>query len=221
VRVNRAQLLMAILFVFLTHTVFAKKECDEADWSCHDNYAFTAGYIYVHEYYPTQGKTLAIPGHPNFEYNIKRDLPNDYSGIRLGFGSSLGHSRSFGFQLYYNHIFPKSNTYNNLQFTGEYKVFLGAIEYILNPKSRTKVALVAGAAITSSYLSIKSLDPNIAFSLKTNTVDIDPILGANIAYQINSRFEVKFIYFYDFATFNPNLYGRSVPALVLSYYPPL
>ena len=220
-RIIWSKITLLIFLVCLNHTVFAKKKCDQSDWSCHDNYEFSMGYVFPHEYYPNRQLTEIIPGKGDFHYNPKQAFPNNFSGIRLAFGGALSHNNQFGYQMSYNQIFPKSKTDNNLQVTAEGKVFLSLLEYRINPTSRTQVALVAGAGIISSYVSINSVDPNMAFSITRNTVDVDPVIGANISYQINSRFKIKFIYFYDFATYNKSLYGRSVPALLLSYCPPL
>lgn len=211
-------LLLPLLFLY-TQSAWPQVKCDKSDWRCHDNYDFSLGYIFVHQFYKSEPIRMPISGAPDLVYSPKEAFPNDLSGYRLGFGSSLGQDSPFGFQFYYNQAFPKSKVYNNFQFTGKGKVFLGLINYDLNPKSRLKVSLVGGAGIFSQYLSITSLHPNLPFSQTTDSVDLDPVLGGNIKYQINSKFDIKFITFYDFAIYNKELRGRLVPSIMFGYHP--
>lgn len=197
----------------------AKEQCDSSDWRCHGSFNFSGGYMLVHQLYKNQEIIAPIPSHAPIRYQTKLAFPNNFNGIRVGFAAMFPGSRTFSYHFYFNELVSRSKTYNGLKFSGSSKMFLGLVGYALNPGDRLTFDFIMGAGVLSNKSTVKARDPNINFSLTENIVDLDPVVGGAINYQINAKFAVKFVGFFDFCRFHPDVVGRVVPALMLAYYP--
>ena len=85
----------------------------------------------------------------------------------------------------------------------------------MNPDSRLNFSIVLGAGVFTSFLKVTSIDPKYPYSVTTNNTDIDPVFGGLIAYQINSKFALKLMGFYDYFVDNPSINARLVPAFLV------
>ena len=203
----------------LSNRTFSEKICDESDWRCHGSFFLCGGYINVHQLYTNNPLTEIIPEQKTIHFTPQNAFPNNFSGVRVGFGTQLGTNTGFTYQMYYNQVFTKSRTYDDLEFSAASKVLLSVVQYTINPKSRIKVGMLGGAGVVSSYVTTSFVNLNRNISQTSNTVDIDPVIGGDIAYQINSKFALTFTGFWDFGTYNKDLTGRFVPAVMLVYFP--
>jgi len=144
-------------------------------------------------------------------------LPNNLNTLRVGFGNYFKDDSPFSYQVYYNQAFTKSNTVNDLRFSASKKILLALFDYTFNPQARLQVKALAGCGVISSYLTVTAL--NDQTSLTTNTVDVDPIAGGSLFYQLNSKYAVGFVGFWDFAFYNKYVHGGFVPSIMLAYFP--
>ncbi|RUR09527.1 hypothetical protein [Legionella sp. km772] len=196
-----------------------EKKCNKTDWSCHGPFYLTAGYVFAHNLFNKNQLSFSPPNRPSINFTPANAYPNNFSGVRLGFGSGLGTNLPFTYELDYTQLFTQSHTTNSLKISRSTKTFVGILGYVLNPKDRLRTSIVGGASIISSYMTQTTLAPRHYFSQTTNAVDVDPFLGASLSYQINSKLALRAVEFYDFATYNKSATGNLVTLLMLNYYP--
>ncbi|MCE0721762.1 MULTISPECIES: hypothetical protein [Legionella] len=215
--------LVAIIFSMilsnLTCAAGTEKNCNKADWSCHGSFYLTGGYVFVHTFFNDNQLSLSPPEQPKINFTPQDAFPNNGNGMRWGFGSGFGGKLPFTYELDYNQIFTHSKTKDGLKISRSSKSLVAIIGYTLNPKNRLRASLVGGASVISTYLTATTVAPREFFSQNTNSVDVDPFLGGSLSYQINSRFALRAVEFYDFATYNRSAKGAAVTLLMLNYYP--
>jgi hypothetical protein len=219
---KKHQALTMIFSMILGNLIFAsaiEKNCNKADWNCHGSFYVTGGYVFAHYLFNSNQLTLSPPGQPTINFTPKDIFPNNASGMRWGFGSGLGTNTPFTYEIDYNQIFTHSNSKNGLKVSRSSKSLVGILGYVINPKNRLRASLVGGASVISTYLTQTTVASPQFFSQNTNSVDVDPFLGGSLAYQINSKFALRAVEFYDFATYNRNAQGSLITLLMLNYYP--
>ncbi|KTD43129.1 hypothetical protein [Legionella parisiensis] len=213
----------AIIFsMILSNLIFAagtEKSCDKADWRCHGSFYMTGGYVFVHTLFNDNPLSLSPPEQPTINFTPQDTFPNNASGMRWGFGAGFGDNLPFTYELDYNQIFTHSTIKDGLKISRSSKSLVAIIGYTLNPKNRLKTSLVGGASVISTYLTATTVAPRPFFSQNTNSVDVDPFLGGSLTYQINSKFALRVVEFYDFATYNRSAKGAVVTLVMLNYYP--
>lgn len=215
--------IVAIIFsITLSNLIFAaeaKKNCDKADWRCHGSFYITGGYVFTHTFFNDNQLSLSPPDQSTIHFTPRDLFPNNASGMRWGFGAGLGDNLPFTYELDYNQIFTHSKIKDGLKISRSSKSLVAIIGYTLNPKSRLRASIVGGASVISTYLTATTVAPRQFFSQNTNTVDVDPFLGGSLSYQINSKFALRAVEFYDFATYNRSAQGVAVTLIMLNYYP--
>ncbi|KTD70783.1 hypothetical protein [Legionella tucsonensis] len=215
--------IVAIIFsITLSNLIFAaevKKNCDKADWSCHGSFYITGGYVFANTLFNNNQLSLSPPGLPTINFTPHDAFPNNVNGMRWGFGSGFGDNLPFIYELDYNQIFTHSETKDGLKISRASKSLVVIFGYTLNPKNRLRASLVGGGSVISTYLTATTVAPRQFFSQNTNSVDVDPFLGGSLSYQINSKFALRAVEFYDFATYNRSAKGVIVTLLMLNYYP--
>ena len=217
---NKKQIITLFFLTLVMNSVFAEKaekKCDDSDWRCHGSFHLVGGYIFVHQFYTNNHLTQAIPTHSAIDYTPHSAFPNNFNGVRVGFGGDLRPGSPFSYQLYYNQVLPQTKVRNGLKITADGKLMIGLIEYIINAKDRLTYSLIGGVGVISSDLTTTFIVDHTKSTV--NIVDIDPIIGSGIAYQINSKLQAKALFFWDIATYNKDLKSRVVPAIVFCYYP--
>lgn len=175
--------------------------------------------MYSHIFYTPNSLNFTPPNASPVSYDPASDYPNDVLGMRFGFGNYLVEGLPFGYELDYNQTFTKSKISNDFSYGISTKSFVASLFYTLNPKDRIRVNLLSGLVVLSVNQTINSVTPEITYSTSTITTDVDPFLGCGVIYQINAKWAVRFVEFYDFGTYNQNLSGRVVSLLMLNFYP--
>jgi len=195
------------------------KPCQPSDWTCHNSFFITGGYVFYHTLYKDNPLSIVQPGHQAIDFTPQSAYPNNENALRSGFGAGLGDHTPFSYELDYTQGFPKSKTGSELELTRARKVFSTSINYTLNPESRLRFNLTGGASVTSIYLTTTTVAEQPSFSTTVNTVDVDPFVGGSIVYSINSKFAARLIQYFSFANYNRNTNGSLITLLMLNYYP--
>lgn len=61
------------------------KDCNKAQWSCHDSFYIGTGYLFGHIFYKKEPLTLTGTGQPTITYTPNHAEPNDFHGMRFSF----------------------------------------------------------------------------------------------------------------------------------------
>lgn len=218
---NYQSIILFFLFV-VSHLAFAaekEKTCNEADWNCHGSFYVTGGYVFVHTLFQDNILSITPPDQTMINFSPQSSFPNNASGMRFGFSSGFGLNLPLSYELDYNQVFTHSQINNDLKISRASKAIVGTLAYTVNPKSRLRLSLVAGASVISTYLTATTVSPRPFFSQNTNSVDVDPFFGGSFSYQINSKFAMRVVEFYDMATYNRGADGALVTLVMLNYYP--
>lgn len=220
---KKYQTVTAIFFLILSNLIFAAeiKEpcCCKDDWSSHGSFYITGGYVFAHFLYSKNLLSLTPPNHPTIFFTPRSAFPNDFSGMRFGFGSGLGTNTHFNYELDYSQIFTRSKTHDGLTVYRSGKALVASLGYTINPKDRLRVILDGGAIVVSTYTTMATNFNNNFFSQTDNTVDVDPVLGGVLVFQINSKLAIRVCEFIDIATYNRSVRGALVTLLMLNFYP--
>lgn len=133
--------------------------------------------------------------------------------------SGLGQQTPFYYEFGYNQRFASSKINDSLRISVAGKSVTGVIGYYLNPEFRLKTSLLGGAIIASNYVTIITLPPRASFSSTTSSVDVDPLLGGSLTYQLTSAIALKVTEIYDITTYNKETFGTMITLFALNYYP--
>lgn len=195
-----------------------EKPCLPSDWTCHNSFFITGGYVLYHPIFNNNSLSIAPPNEPAIHFSPQSTYPNNESALRAGFGSGLGNHTPFSYEFTFTEGFPKSKHNSELEITRARKSFAATINYTLNPESRLRFNVAGGAAVTSIYVTTTAKQQP-SFSNTSNNADVDPYLGGSIAYSINSKFVIRAVQYYAFSSYNINLNGSLISLLMLNYYP--
>jgi hypothetical protein len=215
---------IAMLFcLILSNLIFTAEAkefcCCKDDWSCHGSFYITGGYVFEHFTYSNNLLSFSPPNHATIFFTPRNAFPNNFSGMRLGFGSGLGNNTPFHYELDYNQLFTRSKTFDGLTVYRSSKALVTTLVYALNPKDRLRVVALGGTTVTSTYTTMATNFDGNFFSQTSNTVDVDPFLGAGLVLQINSKLAIRVVELVDIATYNRNVRDSLTTLLMLNFYP--
>ncbi len=213
--------LVLFLIAFCTQS-FAKTTepaCNPKDWSCHGSFYVTTGGVFSHVFYKPNPLTFNPPNQPVIQFSPSTHFPANLGGFRFGFGNGVDKKLPVNYEFDYNETFYQAKQSDEILAGISTKSLVSSLSYALNPKCRLKASVFAGAVVVSVYLTTQTVAPKPEFFATTNSVDIDPFAGGSLLYQINSKFAVRLVEFYDLGNYNKNLSGRLVTLFMLNYYP--
>ncbi len=201
--------------LFYLQNLFA----ESLNWQPKQDFYLTAGYSLTHELYQSQWVTINDIS-PSFTYNPVNVYPNNFNGMRFGFGSKLGTDQSkFGYELDFNQVFAKTRITPGLRVARSEKIILGFVDYVINPQSRLKWFLAGGGVITNVPLSVRTIAPNPPSFSTSNSTSIDPAIAGFVLYHINPSLALKGIFIWKIAPYDTSINGTLIPLLMLNYYP--
>lgn len=210
-----------LLFHFFALFIVQQSCAAPLDWKPNSSFYLTAGYSLTHELYRPQ--KLTVTGIlPPFSYNTQHVYPNNLSGIRFGFGARFGNKKShYGYEFDFNQVLAKTRVTPGLKVTRPENIIVGFVDYTINPNARLQWILAGGAAITSVYLTTKTMAPNEVSLSNSTTTSVDPAIAGVVLYHINPSFAVKGVFIYKIAPYDLAIRGTLIPLVMVNYYPQL
>ncbi len=88
-------LLGVLFFSLFADKAFSEKACDTSNWQCHDAFNLSLGYIFTHVFFTDKQFSLPLNSQTIVDYSPAKDFPNNFDGIRAGFGSKLFDNKRF------------------------------------------------------------------------------------------------------------------------------
>ena len=207
-----------VLFIFFL-ILMVQNVCAKSNEKSDNPFYLTAGYSLVHELYHHQQITVTNIT-PSFTYNSYNTYPNNFNGVRFGFGSRFGSREShYGFELDFNQVFAKTRTTPGLEVTRSEKIIVGFVNYTINPKSKLQWILAGCGVVTTVSLTTNTIAPNQASTTSSTTTTVDPGVAGTALYHINPSFAVKSVLIYKIAPYDTQIRGTVIPLLMINYYP--
>lgn len=188
-------------------------------WQPKQAFYLTAGYSLTHELYQSQWVTINDIS-PSVTYNPVDVYPNNFNGLRLGFGSKLGGALSrFGYEWDFNQVFSKTRVTPGLRINRAEKIILGFLDYAVNPDSRLEWFVAGGGVLTNVPLKVSTIAPNPPSYSTSSSTSIDPAIAGFALYHINPSLALKGIFIWKIAPYDTSINGTLIPLLMLNYYP--
>ncbi len=188
----------------------------KSDWKKHRPFYITGGYELTRHFF-RHDQLVISDVHPPIYYTAGRTYPSNFNGMRLGFGTSL--EDNWGLELNYTQAFATTKVTNSLRITQSNKVVVGFVTYTINPLDRLRWVMAGAAAVTSTYVTTRTLPPYEPYFSYTNSVDVDPAVAGGAIYQFNAQWAIKGILIYKIKTYNPMLRFDFIPIAMINYYP--
>lgn len=208
---------LKFFFLFLAQTSFAH----QLDAIPEHAFYLTTGYSLTHELYHGQEETVTNIS-PTVTYIIRNSYPNNFNGIRFGFGGRLGPKGSpFGYEFDFNQVFAKNKITPGLNVTRAEKIVLGFVDYTINPKSKLQWIVAGGGVITTVPLTVETIAPNQVSISTSSSTSVDPAIAGVALYHINSSVALKGVFIYKIAPYDTSIRGTLIPLLMINYYPPI
>jgi hypothetical protein len=206
------------VFLLLSFAMLVNSSYGLENWQDHGTFYLTGGGVYSYVSYSDNPLSFTTGG-KTYTYNPESDYERNNYGMRFGFGNKFIKELPFAYEFDYNQTFKISKKSNDFNYGIATKSLVATLIYTLNPKDRLTVSLSGGAIAMSVIQTIDREKPDLFYRTSTYSTDVDPFVGGAILYQINDKWAIRAVQFYDFSTYNRSLSGRAVTLLMINYYP--